>query len=123
MGRDFTWRKWFLSLKKNPQYTTMEVTKDDSYAHLELGFKFLVHGVLGQTYARNYVSRIQMGVSMPVLGGERKFGTSSIYAPDCSVSKFREEKKIGTKYSSSSSEFPTLSCVSGIEGKGVVCKC
>ncbi|KAL0356861.1 UNVERIFIED_CONTAM: hypothetical protein Scaly_1371800 [Sesamum calycinum] len=101
------------------------ISKDDCYAHLELGFKFFslsgtVNGVLGQTYANNYVSRVKMGAPMPVLGGEREFAVSNLFATDCAVSQFG-----GGKLSQASAyglELPSMKCGSGIDGRGVVCK-
>ncbi|RZC55389.1 hypothetical protein C5167_014251 [Papaver somniferum] len=100
------------------------ITKDDCFAHLDLGFKFYslgenVNGVLGQTYANNYVSKVNMGASMSVMGGDDKFITSSVFAKDCAVARFT-----GSAISSSrsSSEYASLSCGSGIDGRGVICK-
>ncbi|KAI3906256.1 hypothetical protein MKW92_000442 [Papaver armeniacum] len=98
------------------------ITKDDCFAHLDLGFKFYslgqnVNGVLGQTYAKNYVSKVKMGASMPVMGGDDKFIVSNVLAKDCAVARFT-----GSSSRESSSEYTSISCSSGIDGRGVVCK-
>lgn len=102
------------------------ITEDDCFAHLELGFKFSslnanVNGVLGQTYSQNYVSRAKMGVAMPVLGGEREFAVSNIFATDCAVSQFRGGE-MRSEYEEDVLELPTMKCGTGIDGRGVVCK-
>ncbi|KAG8368419.1 hypothetical protein BUALT_Bualt15G0043500 [Buddleja alternifolia] len=104
------------------------ITNDDCFAHLELGFKFYslsgsVDGVLGQTYKNNYVSRVNMGASMPVLGGEKDFAVSNLFATDCAVSKFRRgEFLAGNEVSAMDLELPSMKCGSWSDGKGVVCK-
>lgn len=105
------------------------ITEDDCFAHLELGFKFFslnanVNGVLGQTYRENYVSRVKMGVTMPVLGGEREFAVSNIFATDCAVSLFRggELLPLENDEAAAALELPTMKCGTGIGGRGVVCK-
>nr|GMC83317.1 basic proline-rich protein-like [Ipomoea batatas] len=101
------------------------ITAENCYAHLELGFKFLslsgneVDGVLGQTYRRDYVSRVKMGVVMPVIGGEKEFASSGLFADDCAVAKYNGGRKAP---SSSVLELPSMKCKSGIYGRGVVCK-
>lgn len=74
------------------------ITSDDCFAHLDLGFKFYglsdeVDGVLGQTYRRNYASKIKVSASMPVMGNIPKYTTSSIFATDCAVSRFARRKR------------------------------
>ncbi|XP_060962821.1 uncharacterized protein LOC115702636 [Cannabis sativa] len=102
------------------------ITKEDTFAHLELRFKFFslsneVTGVLGQTYRPDYTSRVNVGAKMPVMGGERDFKTSNLFATDCVVARFNginnkdEDTLEGL-------DLPSLSCGSGINGQGVVCK-
>ncbi len=73
---------------------------DDSFAHLETQFKFsnitdLVEGVLGKTYRPNYVSPVKIGVPMPLMGGEDRYKTPSLYSPLCKVCKFQREFVFG----------------------------
>ncbi|KAI4385445.1 hypothetical protein MLD38_003470 [Melastoma candidum] len=102
------------------------ITQEDCFAHLDMSFKFYslspeVSGVLGQTYGANYVSRANMGMSVPVLGGEREFASSDLFTADCSASRFLGDlstpRNSGTNY-----EDDVLSCASGMGGRGVVCK-
>ncbi|XP_074291229.1 uncharacterized protein LOC141617984 [Silene latifolia] len=100
------------------------ITKNDCFAHLDLNFKFYsfsgdVDGVLGQTYGKNYVSRVKMGIAMPVLGGDKEFRSSSLFATDCHVAKFTGK---GNQSSSSGFDFADINCGSGLTGRGVVCK-
>lgn len=102
------------------------ITEEDCFAHLELGFKFSalsanVNGVLGQTYGDKYASRVKMGVAMPVLGGEREFAVSNIFATDCAVSLFRGGKML-PENDEAVIELPTMRCGTGIGERGVVCK-
>ncbi|CAI9769966.1 unnamed protein product [Fraxinus pennsylvanica] len=101
------------------------ITNEDCFAHLDLGFKFYslsgdVNGVLGQTYRNDYVSRVKMGVSMPVLGGEREIAVSNLCATDCAVFQFIQGGK--DQVSAFTLELPSMKCGSGMDGRGVVCK-
>ncbi|CAO2840148.1 unnamed protein product [Amaranthus hypochondriacus] len=102
------------------------IPEQDCFAHLDLSFKFYslsddVNGVLGQTYASNYVSRVKMGVVNPVLGGEREFHSSGLFATDCAVANFNGNGN-GNGNHSIGMEFGDLNCASGTSGRGVVCK-
>ena len=75
-------------------------------------------GVLGQTYRPDYVSRVNVAAKMPVMGDDREFRASSLFASDCAVARFEGIEYVGAE----SSELPSLSCRSGLDGRGVVCK-
>ncbi|XP_058087489.1 uncharacterized protein LOC131234571 [Magnolia sinica] len=96
---------------------------EDCLAHLELGFKFYsladdVHGVLGQTYGKDYTSRVKIASDMPIMGGEREFASSGLFTTDCSVARLIR----GRVDIKAASEFAPLECGSGMNGNGIVCK-
>ncbi|XP_017610138.1 uncharacterized protein LOC108456056 [Gossypium arboreum] len=71
-----------------------QLPADDAFAHLETQFKFtgltnLAEGVLGQTYRPDYVSPVKRGVAMPMMGGEDKYQTPSLYSPLCNHCRFK----------------------------------
>ncbi|KAF8039571.1 hypothetical protein BT93_B1938 [Corymbia citriodora subsp. variegata] len=111
--------------KKDSLIHNYGITQEDCYAHLDLSFKFYslhgdVSGVLGQTYAKNYVSRAKMGVAMPVLGGEREFASSGLFATDCAATRFIGSLSLSNL--TDNLEHGDLSCNGGGDGRGVVCK-
>ncbi|KAF5470994.1 hypothetical protein F2P56_011473 [Juglans regia] len=112
--------------EKDSQIHNYGINQEDCFAHLDLSFKFYslsgqVNGVLGQTYASNYVSRVKMGVLMPVLGGQKEFSSSSLFSTDCAVARFTGELT-DQENSMELEEFGNLNCASGMDGRGVVCK-
>jgi hypothetical protein len=111
--------------EKDSRVHNYGITQEDCFAHLDLSFKFYalsggVNGVLGQTYASKYVSRVKMGVLMPVLGGQKEFSSSSLFARDCAVARFTGRFTEGN--SLENSEYGNLNCASGMDGRGVVCR-
>ncbi|KAM0852064.1 hypothetical protein ACQ4PT_052014 [Festuca glaucescens] len=101
------------------------VTSDDCLAHLELAFKFDaltddVHGVVGQTYRSDYVNQLDVRASMPTMGGDASFTASSLFAADCAVARFGTSH--GNDGASVMSELAGITCASGMDGQGVVCK-
>lgn len=76
-----------------------------------------VNGVLGQTYGKKYISRVKMGAAMPVMGGNKEFAATSLFVPDCAVARFQ-----GLASGMGGTDFASLSCGSGMDGRGVVCK-
>ncbi|XP_072957803.1 uncharacterized protein [Typha angustifolia] len=97
----------------------------DCFAHLELSFKFSslsssVNGVLGQTYALGYRSRVKMGAPMPTMGGADKFASSHLFATDCAVSQFGSRRE-GVQQVH---DLPVIACGSKDKdgGQGIVCR-
>ncbi|KAM6578858.1 hypothetical protein CsatB_030695 [Cannabis sativa] len=80
--------------KKENIVHNYQIPNGDSFAHLETQFKFFdlsdsVEGVLGQTYRPGYVSPVKVGVPMPMMGGEDKYQTTSLYSPLCKFCRFQ----------------------------------
>jgi Root cap len=99
------------------------VTSDDCLAHLDLQFKFDVltsdvHGVVGQTYKTDYINKFDVRKKMPVLGGANNFFSSSLFATDCTVARFRRSAGEAELIS----DLADVKCASGMDGPGVVCK-
>jgi len=71
-----------------------QLPSDDAFAHLETQFKFKnptdsIEGVLGQTYRPSYVSPVKRGVAMPMMGGEDKYQTPSLFSTTCKLCRFQ----------------------------------
>ncbi|CAI9091322.1 OLC1v1026326C1 [Oldenlandia corymbosa var. corymbosa] len=105
------------------------ITDEDCFAHLELGFKFFnisdgVHGVLGQTYRSNYVSKMKLNAVMPVMGGAHKYFSTGLFSTDCAVSRFggNVARKAGGGSAALLHHPAEFHCHSGMRGNGLVCK-
>ncbi|XP_038894866.1 uncharacterized protein LOC120083266 [Benincasa hispida] len=113
--------------EKDSRVHNYGITQEDCFAHLDLSFKFYalsgdVNGVLGQTYGSNYVSKVKMGVAMPVFGGANEFASSNLFATDCQVARFSGQLAGKDDSSLEAEVFANMSCGSDMEGGGVVCK-
>ncbi|OMP05296.1 Root cap [Corchorus capsularis] len=80
--------------KEENRVHNYQLPDDDAFAHLETQFKFInisdeIEGVLGKTYRPNYVSPVKRGVPMPMMGGEDKYQTPSLFSPLCNVCRFK----------------------------------
>ncbi|KAI9076211.1 hypothetical protein K1719_041909 [Acacia pycnantha] len=80
--------------KKENRVHNYQLPEDDAFAHLETQFRFknlsdFVEGVLGKTYRPNYVSPVKRGVPMPMMGGEDRYRTPSLFSPSCRVCRFQ----------------------------------
>ncbi|XVE59814.1 hypothetical protein DITRI_Ditri05aG0077100 [Diplodiscus trichospermus] len=80
--------------KEENRVHNYQLPDDDAFAHLETQFKFtnlsdLVEGVLGKTYQPDYVSPVKRGVPMPMMGGEDKYQTPSLFSPLCRACRFQ----------------------------------
>ncbi|XP_057526402.1 uncharacterized protein LOC130805634 [Amaranthus tricolor] len=96
------------------------ITNEDCFAHLDLGFKFYsltgkVDGVLGKTYGDEYVSKVNVRAPMVVMGGEKEYVSSSIFATDCLASRFKVYHQ--EESSLEASELAHMNCVSEMHGE------
>lgn len=74
--------------KEEDRVHNYQIPSDDCFSHLEVQFRFfdlspIVEGVLGRTYRPDYESEARLGVAMPVVGGDDKYRTTSLFAADC----------------------------------------
>ena len=85
--------------EKENKVHNYQLPSDDAFAHLETQFKFFdlsenVEGVLGKTFRPDYVSPVKRGVAMPMMGGEDKYQTPSLYSPVCRVCLFHRQSAL-----------------------------
>ncbi|PKI59684.1 hypothetical protein CRG98_019925 [Punica granatum] len=102
------------------------ITDDNCFAHLELGFKFYnmsnnVDGILGQTYRPGYVSKAKVGAVMPVMGGMHKFLSSGLFATDCAASRFGQLGPSETINNNNVNMHASMQCTN-MPGAGMVCR-
>lgn len=114
--------------KKESDIHHYNITDNDCFAHLDTSFKFYdlsdcVDGVLGRTYRKDYVSRVNVSNPMPVVGGERDFVTSGLFATDCTVSKFDKGNEVQSAGGANkkSKEYGKVMCQSEPAETGVLC--
>ncbi|KAL2523591.1 Late [Abeliophyllum distichum] len=105
-----------------------QIPSDDCFAHLEVQFRFFglspkVEGVLVRTYQPDFESPAKLGVAMPVVGGEDKYRTTSIFSTDCKYCMFSPVRAANQRHSSVVSDYGMLDCPSNLSrGNGIVCK-
>ncbi|KAJ4753319.1 hypothetical protein LUZ62_087724 [Rhynchospora pubera] len=104
------------------------ITDDDCFAHLDTSFKFYdlsegVDGILGRTYRKDYISKVNLTNPMPVVGGEHDFITSGLFAIDCAVSRFNKGTGLVSAENANqkSKEYNKVVCQSSPAGTGVLC--
>ncbi|KAK3409544.1 hypothetical protein EUGRSUZ_J01651 [Eucalyptus grandis] len=116
--------------KEDDRIHKYQIPDDDCFAHLEAQFKFLrlsdqVEGVLGQTYRPGYRSPVKRGVSMPIMGGEDKYKTSSLISADCKYCIFSmpDSQTAMIKSIVLDPSMAMIDCTSKISpGHGLVCR-
>lgn len=79
--------------EKENKVHNYQLPSGDAFAHLETQFRFKKHtdsieGILGQTYRPSYVSPVKRGVPMPMMGGEDKYQTPTLYSTTCKHCRF-----------------------------------
>ncbi|XP_016187407.2 uncharacterized protein LOC107629203 [Arachis ipaensis] len=87
--------------EKENKVHNYQLPSDDAFAHLETQFRFKnlsdsVEGILGQTYRPNYVSTVKKGVAMPMMGGEDKYETRTLYSTTCKLCRFERPTEIAS---------------------------
>ncbi|XP_020202628.1 uncharacterized protein LOC109788344 [Cajanus cajan] len=114
--------------KEDDRIHNYQVPSDDCFAHLEVQFRFFalspkVDGVLGRTYRLDFENPAKPGVAMPVVGGEDKYKTNSLFSPDCGSCVFSKESSSEKEITTPQvMEYGTLDCTKFSYGLGIVCR-
>ncbi|KAK4848026.1 hypothetical protein QYF36_008336 [Acer negundo] len=77
-------------IEQDSRVHNYDITREDCFTLLYLGFKFYslsnkVNSVLGQTYKNDYMTCVNMGANMIMIGGEKDFQTFGMFAADYTV--------------------------------------
>lgn len=114
--------------KEDDRIHNYQIPADDCFSHLEVQFRFFdlspeVEGVLGRTYRPDYESHARLGIAMPVVGGEDKYRTTSLLAPDCTKCVFSSIRNGDGKPMLASMEHGMMDCSDKFSaGNGIACK-
>lgn len=113
--------------KEDDRIHNYQIPSADCFAHLEVQFQFYglsskVEGVLGRTYQPEFKNPAKPGVAMPVVGGERKYRTSSLVSKECPLCIFSPNGDVSLK-DSIVIDHGMLDCTGGAAtGNGIVCR-
>ncbi|KAL1821594.1 hypothetical protein ACET3Z_016463 [Daucus carota] len=113
--------------KQDDKIHNYNIPSDNCFAHLEVQFRFLglssnVEGVLGRTYQPDFQNPAKPGVAMPVVGGENKYRTTSIFDTKCESCVF-SPAQVPRKEDSLVMDYGTMDCTSRSSGgNGIVCR-
>ncbi|XP_049412732.1 uncharacterized protein LOC125875745 [Solanum stenotomum] len=113
--------------KEDDRIHNYQLPSDDCFAHLDVQFRFYglstkVEGILGRTYQLDFKNPAKPGVAVPVVGGEKKYRTSTLLSSKCNSCIFspagvlKESDPLVMDYG-------TLDCTAGSSGgHGIVCR-
>ncbi|KAM1150169.1 hypothetical protein EV2_031597 [Malus domestica] len=113
--------------KEDDRIHNYQIPSDDCFAHLEVQFRFYdlssnVEGVLGRTYQPDFKNPAKPGVAMPVVGGEDKYRTTSLFSADCTACVFTQPGKLD-QTDSRLMDYGMLDCTgNSFGGNGIVCR-
>ncbi|KAM1101145.1 hypothetical protein ACFX13_007673 [Malus domestica] len=81
-----------------------------------------VEGVLGRTYQPDFKNPAKPGIAMPVLGGEHKYRTTSLFSADCTACVFTQPSELD-QTDSRVMDYGMLDCTgNSFGGNGIVCR-
>lgn len=113
--------------KEDDTIHNYQVPNDDCFAHLEVQFRFfglspMVDGVLGRTYREDFENPAKASVTMPVVGIEDKYRTTTLLSPNCAY-VFSQQNSHQNEVTKVTAELMrTLDCSKFSYGLGIVCK-
>ncbi|KAG5020517.1 hypothetical protein JHK82_016431 [Glycine max] len=111
-----------LESSSTPKPSHLKPSKHPNGVKMFFGLSPMVDGVLGRTYREDFENPAKASVTMPVVGIEDKYRTTTLLSPNCAY-VFSQQNSHQNEVTKVTAELMrTLDCSKFSYGLGIVCK-